>query len=155
MKRNQSNLDEMQELKLLKIEHTGCWLALWGLVAAILVQTALGNDGMQNLLGEQILLIVLSLYLATACIKNGIWDRKLKPTFKTNLLLSLGTGFGMGAFWGVVSYFRYRALIGSLATFVFILFFVSILVFLCLLAASSLYKKRQEQLDAAGEENQD
>lgn len=155
MKHNQSNLDEMQELKLLKIEHTGCWLAFWGLFAAILVQTALGNGGIQNLLGEHILLMILSIYLLVACIKNGIWDRKLKPTFKTNLLISLGTGFGMGIFWGILSYYRYHALIGSLATFAFILFSGSILVLLCLSAASSLCKKRQAKLDADGEDEHD
>lgn len=154
MKRKQSNLDEMQELKLLKIEHIGCWLAFWGLFAAILVQTVLDFGG-RSILGEQILLIVLSLYLVIACVKNGIWDRKLKPTFKTNLLLSLGSGCGMGIFWGVVSYYRYHALVGSIATFVFILFFIGILVFLCLSAASSLCKKRQKKLDDAGEEDQD
>lgn len=33
MKKNKSNLDERQELKLLKIEHNGCWFAFWGLVS--------------------------------------------------------------------------------------------------------------------------
>lgn len=41
MKKTESQLDEMQEQKLLKIEHTSFWLAFWGLVAAILVQSAL------------------------------------------------------------------------------------------------------------------
>ena len=27
--KKKSNLDEMQELELLKIEHNGCWLAFW------------------------------------------------------------------------------------------------------------------------------
>ena len=31
MKKTKSNLDELQELKLLKIEHNGCWLAFWGI----------------------------------------------------------------------------------------------------------------------------
>ena len=33
MKKN--NLDEMQEQELLKIEHNGCWLAFWGLLAVM------------------------------------------------------------------------------------------------------------------------
>ena len=44
MKKTKSNLDELQELKLLKIEHNGCWLAFWGLLAVILTQIAIGND---------------------------------------------------------------------------------------------------------------
>ena len=41
MKKTKSNLDELQELKLLKIEHNGCWLAFWGLLAVILTQIIL------------------------------------------------------------------------------------------------------------------
>ena len=33
MKKNKSNLDERQELKLLKIEHNGCWFAFLGIVS--------------------------------------------------------------------------------------------------------------------------
>ena len=43
MKKTKSNLDELQELKLLKIEHNGCWLAFWGLLAVILTQIAIGE----------------------------------------------------------------------------------------------------------------
>ena len=38
MKNVKSNLDEMQEAKLLQIEHKGCWLAFWGLLAAMIVE---------------------------------------------------------------------------------------------------------------------
>ena len=44
MKKTKSNLDELQELKLLKIEHNGCWLAFWGLLAVILTQNAASKD---------------------------------------------------------------------------------------------------------------
>ena len=37
MKKTESNLDEMQEQKMLKIEHNGYWLGFWGLLAAILI----------------------------------------------------------------------------------------------------------------------
>ena len=33
-----NRLDEMQEQKLLKIEHNGCWLAFYGLAAVIMIQ---------------------------------------------------------------------------------------------------------------------
>ena len=42
MKRK-NNLDEMQELELLKIEHNGCWIAFWGLIIAIVVQNLTGG----------------------------------------------------------------------------------------------------------------
>lgn len=46
------NLDEMQELKLLKIEHRACWLAYWGLLVTIILQMLLGNHRFENLVGE-------------------------------------------------------------------------------------------------------
>lgn len=88
MKRRNNNLDEMQEAKLLKIEHFGLWIAFWGLVAAVIIQMALGAD-FKQLAGEWIILMVVCIYLVAACLKNGIWDRHLKPNLKTNLLLSL------------------------------------------------------------------
>ena len=44
MKKN--NLDEMQEQALLKIEHNGCWLAFWGLLAVMAIQMVMGVPGM-------------------------------------------------------------------------------------------------------------
>ena len=40
MRRKKSNLDEMQEQELLKVEHNGCWIAFWGLLAAIYITLA-------------------------------------------------------------------------------------------------------------------
>ena len=37
MKKTESNLDEMQEQKMLKIEHNGYWLGFCGLLVAILI----------------------------------------------------------------------------------------------------------------------
>ena len=46
MRRKKSNLDEMQEQELLKVEHNGCWIAFWGLLAAIIIQSILfGSQG--------------------------------------------------------------------------------------------------------------
>lgn len=41
MRRKKSNLDEMQEQELLKVEYNGCWIAFWGLLAAIIIQSIL------------------------------------------------------------------------------------------------------------------
>ena len=55
--RMKSNLDERQELKLLKIEHNGCWIAFWGLQIVMLIQMIVGNDSINNLAGELIQII--------------------------------------------------------------------------------------------------
>ena len=84
-----SNLDEMQEQELLKVEHNGCWIAFWGLLAAIILQSILfGSKDFRTLAGEWIVFIALSIYLSFACIRRGIWDRRFQMNAKTILILS-------------------------------------------------------------------
>lgn len=88
IRKMKSNLDERQELKLLKIEHNGCWIAFWGLLIVMLIQMIVGNDSIKNLAGEWVVFMSLALYLSIDCVRNGIWDRKLKPNLKTNIIAS-------------------------------------------------------------------
>ena len=69
-----SNLDEMQEQELLKIEHYGCWMAYWGLLAAMVIQMVMRVPGAQ-MLGEWIIFVIMSLYICIACMRKGIWHR--------------------------------------------------------------------------------
>ena len=74
--RKNSALDEMQELELLKIEHNGCWIAFWGLLIALAVQSAaFGNTDFRTLAGEWAVFMVLAVYLAVACMRRGIWEQ--------------------------------------------------------------------------------
>ncbi len=60
-----NNLDEYQELQLLKIEHNGCWIAFWGLLIAICVQTVIyGFTNPGPVIGEWIVFMVLDLYMS-------------------------------------------------------------------------------------------
>ena len=97
MKEKKSNLDERQEQALLKIEHNGCWLAFWGLLIAMVVQLIVYGFDMKLLAGEWIVFMALCLYIWSSCLKQGIWDRQLKPDRKTNLLASLVAGLAFGA----------------------------------------------------------
>lgn len=88
MKKFENHLDEQQEQQLLRIEHNGCWLAFWGLLAAILVQSLFFDGSLAQLAGEWIVFMVLCIYMAVACARRGIWDRTLKMDRKTNLIVS-------------------------------------------------------------------
>lgn len=147
MKTNKSNLDEMQELKMLKIEHNCYHIAFWGLVTAILVQELMGHGSLEYIVGECLILIPMSIYMVAACIKNGIWERKLKPNAKTNALMSMLAGAVMGLVWFIISYRNYHKLAGSIAVFVFMFLFISLLSFALLTATCSAYKKRKNQLE--------
>lgn len=155
--KKKTNLDEMQEQKLLKIEHTGFWIGFWGLAITIYIQLAMGHGDFMQIGGESLILMAMALYVLVQCIRNGIWDRKLKPNLKTNLIVSLITGLAVGVFWFAVSYHNYHALAGSFATFIVMFISVSILALVMLSITSAIYKRRRHQLDnkADLEENEE
>ena len=70
-----SNLDERQEQILLRIEHNGFWLAFWLLIIAMVVQNIASGSDFRLFAGECAILLIISLYVAIECIRNGIWDR--------------------------------------------------------------------------------
>ena len=124
-----SNLDEMQEQALLRIEHTGCWLAF------------------RELAGEWIVFMGLALYLAVSCLHKGIWDRKLKANRKTNLIVSLIAGIGVGVFDAVL-FLRYDMQWPGLALIAVIPAVITfVLCFAALTVSAAIYKKRREKLD--------
>ena len=143
MKKN--NLDEMQEQALLKIEHNGCWLAFWGLLAVMAIQMVMGVPGTQ-MLGEWIVFMVLALYLVIACLRKGIWDRHLKANRKTNLIISLLAGAAAGIVITVSNPYLsepldYVLVAGISGGFTFLLCFAALSI------SMELYKKRREKLE--------
>ena len=143
MKKN--NLDEMQEQELLKIEHNGCWLAFWGLLAVMVIQMVMGVPGAQ-MLGEWIVFMVLALYIAIACLRKGIWDRRLKANWKTNLVISLLAAVAVAVLVILSNPYLsepldYVLTAGLAGGFTFVLGFAALSVSL------KLYKKRREKLD--------
>ena len=147
MKKMKNNLDERQELELLRIEHNGCWLAVWGLLIVMLIQLLTGIDGARNLVGEWAVFMCLALYLTIACIKNGIWDRKLRPTFQTNLIASTIAAVITGVIWFLISYKNYHKLVGAIATGIIMFLCIEVLCFLALTITSKLYKTRLQKLE--------
>ena len=142
----QSNLDEMQEQALLKIEHYGFWLAFWGLLTIMAIQALLGV-AFSSLLGEWIIFMALCVYALVSCLRHGLWDRNLKPNLKTNLLVSILPGLAVGVFDILLFHANETEpldylLIGAIpALITFVLCFVALTV------CSALYKKRRRKLD--------
>ncbi|MEG1010385.1 MAG: DUF6773 family protein [Ruthenibacterium sp.] len=150
--KTKSNLDEMQEQKLLHIEHNGMWLGYFGLLAAIIIQTVIGRANVsQNIAGELILMFCLSLYICIDCLRNGIWDRKLKANGKTNLIASILAGLVVGLCVAVTSYLHYGKAAGSVAAGLFVLIGTFVLCFAVLSLAAALYRKRVQKLEANAE----
>ena len=142
----QNNLDEMQEQALLKIEHNGCWLAFWGLLAVMAIQMMLGVPGVQ-MLGEWIVFMALSLYLCIAGLRKGIWDRHLQANGKTNLVSSILAGVAVGILTSVSC----REFIREPLDLVFIGVMPAMVTFVLCLAgltvALKVYRNRRKKLD--------
>ena len=154
MKRKNSNLDERQEQVLLQIEHSGCWLAFWGLLAAIVVQSVVYGFEFEHIAGEWIVFMILSLYLAFACLKNGIWDRKLKPNLKTNLLLSAAAAIATGliVFFSVFGKYTDKPAGAALSAVISAVMVFALCSAALILSARS-YLKKQKKLGEEPEED--
>ncbi len=144
MKKN--NLDEMQEQKLLQIEHTCCWLAFWGLLIVSIAQLVYA-ESIRIAAGELGVLFLLCGYLGIQCLRNGIWDRQLKPDGKTNFLSSLIAAVIIALF----CYFRFRGHMADSNRLWLVCLIPAVIVFgLCLLTltvSSVIVKKRRESLE--------
>ena len=147
-----SNLDEMQEAKLLQIEHNGCWLAFWGLLVAMIVELfVFGVENMRYFIGEWIVFMALCVYMGEACLRNGIWDRRLKADRKTNLTVSLIAGATAGLVFAAISLVRYHSVPGAIATFVMLSVFVGLCCYAALSLTAREYRKKLAQLESEGE----
>ena len=149
MKAMNSNLDEHQEQVLLGIESGGCWLAFWGLLVALLVQLVFFDADFARVAGEWIVLMVLAAYLVIRCLREGIWDRRLRPDVKTNCALSgiVGLVVAVLMFVRVHANFPDKP-IGSIASGIISGVMAMTVCFVLLQLSAHAYQKRQEQLEA-------
>ena len=152
MKQKKSNLDEMQEQELLKIEHNGCWLVFWLLLAAILVQIVLFPGDLKTVAAEWIVFLILCAYVGAACIRRGIWDRKIAPTGKNNLIASAIGGGGVAVISFLVLYLHIHELTTSLIVALPAGAVRFGLCFLGLSLASRATKKRMKALEEESDE---
>ena len=144
-----NNLDEMQELKLLKIESRGFWIGFFGLFLSIAVQAFLygpGNAG-QMLVGEFVPFLCMGLYLAGACLRNGIWDRHLQATPAVNIGFSLLAAAVAALFNAIVSYRTYQKVYGAVAVFIVYFFMIGMVLSVMLCSCSALYHRRKRRLE--------
>ena len=153
MKKLQNNLDERQEQALLKIEHNGCWLAFWGLAAALLIEQIVFAGDFKAIIGEWIVFMALAIYLAVDCMRKGIWDRRLKANARTNLLVSLIGGAVVCVFVIIFAWTRY----GDFAWFVLVAGLISgvvtfALCFATLQLMARSYRKRTAAMEEEPEE---
>ena len=158
---NRNNLDERQEQALLKIEHNACWMSYWGLLLVIIIESiafSVNNTNAELLkyvMGEWIVFMVIALYLSIACLRHGIWDRKLKANAKTNLIVSIVTAVVTGAYTMVFIHVKFKMSIGvTIGTGVFSFIFTFLLCYFIMALSAKAYKKKVNALEAETDEEE-
>lgn len=144
-----NNLDEMQELQLLKVESRGFWIGFFGLFLAILVQLFFygQEDAAAIFSGELIVFLCMGIYLITGCLRHGIWDRHLKATPAVNIGFSLLAAAMAALFNAVLSYRNYQSISGAVAVFIVYFLMLGIVLSTILCICSALYHRRRKQLE--------
>lgn len=150
-----SNLDEMQELQLLKAESRGFWIGFIGLAVAMAVQTFLyGAESTGNMVsGEFIVFLCMGLYLIGSSLRNGIWDRHLKATPAVNIGLSLLAAAVTALFDAILSYRNYHDAFTALTVFVVYFLIISVILLVTLTVCSSLYRRRRKHLEEESDDS--
>lgn len=146
------HIDEMQENKLLKIQERGFWLTFWALFIAIFVQVLIGAT-IKEIVAEIVVLVIASIYIAVVSLKNGLWTRKVQPTTKNNLLISIVPAIILGAFWAVRSIVMLNKMIADcIVQIIIVMLSAYAICFVMLEILRLIYKKRRNRLDDIDED---
>ena len=147
MWKKKSNLDEQQEQKLLKIESRGFWIAFWGALAVMAINGILVKEPVA-IISSWVLFMTLAIYVGAACIRAGIWDRKLDTSNRTCLLISMIAAASTGAFMFLFVYLRSSKVATSFAAGALTLGVTFYLCYAVLKVTAKAVKKRQDELNA-------
>ena len=144
-------LDEMQEQKLLHIEKNSFWFLYGMLFVAVIIQVSMGGR-LREAGAEMICFMAVSVFMVFSCLRQGIWDRRLRADWKTNLKVSCISAFTVALcnFLGIPRRnLSTKMFIGVTIMCVVITFTVT---FAVLGICSHFYRKRKEALEDGEEE---
>ena len=113
-------------------------------------------NGMKAMIGEWIVFMILAAYISIGCLKHNIWDRRLKADSKTNVIVSLLAGLGVGVLNVIIKVREYPDKIaGSIATGVFMGVFTFILCLILMEISAGKYRKDKKKLEEALDAEED
>lgn len=111
----------------------------------MVIQSILGVTA-RAMTAEWILFLLSCVYMLVECIRNGIWDRHIKPNTGANLVSSLVAGIGLFLFTFAKGHYWPGALMAGV--------FAAVLCFSALQFTVLLYKKRYDQLENPEEDEE-
>ena len=141
-----NQLDEMQEHTMLTIESRGFWL-IWSLLLAVLLGEGMLGFTMRETAGTWAVFMIGCIYIIAACLRAGLWSRRIKNTTGTNVLLSLVGAAVTGVFVFVRMSAFDMPLAIHLAGAAIAAGFTFALALAALLLCGAAYNKRHEELE--------
>ena len=131
---------------MLTIESRGFWL-VWSLLLAVLLGEGMLGFTMREMAGTWVVFMIGCVYIIAACLRAGLWSRRIKNNTGTNVLLSLVGAAAIGVFTFVrMSAFDVPLAI-HLACAAIAAGFTFALTLAALLLCGAAYNKRHEELE--------
>ncbi len=142
----ESVLDEMQEQKLLHIEKNSFWFLYGMLFLVILIQISMGGR-LREAGAEMVCFMAVSVFMVFSCLRQGIWDRRLRADWKTNLRVSCVSAFivALCSFLGIPRRNLSTEMFIGVTIMCVIITYVVTFAVLCI--CSHFYRKRKEALE--------
>ena len=110
----------------------------------IIIVQILGGRSAVDLTGEWVLFMLSCLYMLVECIRNGIWDRHIKPNLCANIIGSAVAGIAVFVYIFLKGRYWPGALCAGLCSV--------LLCFAALQFTTWLYHLRHNQLEHSEEE---
>ena len=131
---------------MLTIESRGFWL-VWSLLLAVLLGEGMLGFTMREMAGTWAVFMIGCVYIIAACLRAGLWSRRIKNAAGTNVLFSLVGAAVIGVFIFVrMSAFDVPLAI-HLACAAIAAGFTFALALAALLLCGAAYNKRHEELE--------
>lgn len=87
-------VDEREELEILRIEHIGFYSMFYGVAALILLRTMFPEFSFISNYGMDAILLIGATIVLVGCCKKGVWSCNIRPTNKSNLIISILSSIG-------------------------------------------------------------
>lgn len=150
MKWFKKQVDERQEMDLLKVEHIGFWFMYWLLLAEIVIQGIFMENGGRLAAGEWIAFMATSVIVLVGCVRKGVWSFYAKKVpgvatyLKYSVLVMAVVGIPFGVIFGIKWHPNDVRAIAICVIYYMVLMFI--LAFAAYFIVGTLTKKREAKL---------
>lgn len=149
------NMDERELMEMYKIEHYMFWFTFWALFASLIIRVAFCGFNINQIAGEFIVFILMSVISCILYLRKGIYDTWSQPGIKSYFVYSLifsilTTVFVVGRNYYLGYIKEMNDMIITAAVTEVLMF---IFLFIVLFAVGEIAKKRRKKLAEQYENN--